>query len=63
MTTLYLGTQLDIYFKQMKRLIVLLSIASLIFVSCNPYRYGTPGVQPAGKSQLTKKQIKRDLTN
>ena len=47
----------------MKRVVVLLSIVSLLFVACNPYRYGTPSVMPAGRSKLTKKQIRRDLTN
>jgi len=47
----------------MKRIVVLLSIASLLFVSCNPYRYGTPSVMPTGKGELKRKQIKRDLTN
>lgn len=47
----------------MKRIILLLSVLSLLFVSCNTYKYGTPGVMPTGKGELKKKQIKRDLTN
>lgn len=47
----------------MKKVVILLSISSLLFVQCNPYRYGTPSVMPAGRSKLTKKQIRRDLTN
>ena len=47
----------------MKRVVVLLSIVSLLFVACNPYKYGTPSVMPTGKGELKKKQIKRDLSN
>lgn len=47
----------------MKRVVVLLSIVGLLFVACNPYRYGTPGVMPTGKGDLKKKQIRRDFTN
>ena len=43
----------------MKRVVALLSIVSLLFVSCNPYRDSTPVVMPAGKSELKKRQIKR----
>ena len=43
----------------MKRVVALLSIVSLLFISCNPYKYSTPVVMPAGKSELKKRQIRR----
>ena len=42
-------------------------ITKVIFIStilfglsaCNPYKYSTPVVMPAGKSELKKRQIRR----
>lgn len=47
----------------MKKIVLILSALSLLVVSCNTYKYGTPGVMPTGKGELKRKQIKRDLTN
>lgn len=37
-------------------------ILAFILLSCG-VNYYKPGVMPAGKSELTRKQIKRDFTN
>lgn len=47
----------------MKKVTAILTLLSLVFVKCAPYKYGTPSVMPTGKSELKKKQIKRDLSN
>lgn len=42
----------------------LLFISTVLFgLSACKVRYYKPGVMPTGKSELTKKQIRRDFTN
>jgi len=41
----------------------LLYLSTLAMLASCATHYYTPTVKPAGKSQLTRKQIKRDFTN
>lgn len=41
----------------------LLFVSTLAMLTSCGTRYYTPSVKPAGKSELTKKQIRRDFTN
>jgi len=45
----------------MKLLIGALTL--LLISACSNHRYYKPSVMPTGKSELTKKQIRRDFTN